>query len=335
MSNLPIKFSFWEKAFPLPNYLQFDPFAIDLSDKKIRVMKMEREGDFLVPMKFKEISVDEKIDLTDSANSEKLVNILKDIKKEFKMNHVLISIPEIESYIFQTQLPTEVVSDIYSAIKFNLEENVPIPADEAVFDYCILNKTTLEKDKILKIVVTVFPKKAIDFYSNAFREAGLSIVSIDSESIATANSVIVDGDIEPYLSIRFLQNRVAVSIVERNIVQYDSSIPVSILEILKNPEGENASELKSTLNKLLVFWFTNRDYNEEHKKIQTAILSGEHATDPAVQEFLENHLKINIQVANPWVNCIDLNKKIPVINKKDALNYVATIGLMLNKFKHD
>ncbi|HMP67587.1 MAG TPA: hypothetical protein PKA60_02460 [Candidatus Paceibacterota bacterium] len=336
MNNSSSFLSKFKKIFPAPKYLDLDPVAIDLSDQTIRFMKLRSDGVSIFPDEYKEIKIDKKVlnmseidedfDVEDE-KTKTLIDNLKKLKKEFKFEHAYVVLPESESYIFKMEIPKEAVANTDSVIKFNIEENVPISASDAIFSYSLLHHN---RSKFFAIV-NVFPRQIIDIYTKIFDLAEISVISFESESVALSRAIIDSGDEDPYLSIRFLEDKVSVSIIERNVVQYDSAINISISDILDDLDGDSATELKNTLNKLLVFWFTNRDYNDEHKKIQVAILSGENSDDNAIHEFLEKYLKIEIRVADPWKNCFSIDDKLPEIKKSEALKYVSTIGILIDK----
>ncbi len=332
-----------DDGFPIPNYLSFDPVSIDISSKKIRVMKLKNSHGNSLPEIYKEIEIDKKCDIiniskTKDINSEEakiLVETLSKLKKELKLKFVAVALPEIETYIYKIQLPKEALKNIYSAVQFSIEENVPLSMVDAVFDYSILDDEELLKKGKIDIVVMVFPKNVISVYTTILNQAGLFPVCFQSESIASAAAVIKSGDKDPYLLIRLLDDRTNVAIVERNTVQYSSSVSVGMNEIISNQNGDKATELKNALNKLLVFWFTNRNFGEEHKKIKTAYIIGENSSSQEIDEFLERHLKINVETGNVWSNCFDINEFVPKINKNDSLNYAVAIGLALSLKKND
>lgn len=316
--------------------------AIDISTQKIRLMKLKRSGSRLIPAVYKEIEIDKKYNIADISNqkdlesdtAKALIEVLKKLKQEFKLKYVVVSLPEIETYIFKSELPKEAESDIASAIKFSLEENVPLSIDEANFDYAVLPVTTNKPFDKIEVVVNVFPKALISIYTEILKSAGLFPLSFLPESTAVAKAVIQEGDIDPYLLIRLLDDRVNVAVAERGIVQYESSIAVNPKDVLAQPDGDKAFELRSALNKLLVFWFTGRDYSAEHKKIQTAFVLGEGSTSAEIQEFLERHLKINVETADVWANCFDLNEYVPEMHEVVALNYAVAIGLAVEIAKY-
>ncbi len=327
----------------VPRYLSFNPAAIDVSSKTIRLMKLKKRKGNCVPGLYKEISLDEKYDVINISknkdiNSEEakiLIKTLSDLKKEFNLKFVGITLPDVENYIYKIQLPVEAIKEIASAVRFSIEENAPISIDDAVFDYVVLQDPQLFKKGKIDVVVNVFPKNIISIYTEILKQSGLTPISFQSESTALAHSIIKTRDNEPYLIIRLVDNRINVAIVERNVVQYSSSISIDINQVLADQNGEKANELKAALNKVLIFWFTNRNFDEEHKKIKTALIVGENGLSQEIDEFLERHLKINVDTGNVWANCFDINEYVPALNKKDALNFAVSVGLALKLAKHE
>ncbi len=261
---------------PVPRYLSFNPAAIDVSSNTIRLMRLKKRKGNCVPGLYKEISLDHKYDVINISknkdiNSEEakiLIKTLSDLRKEFDLKFVGVTLPDVENYIYKIQLPVEAIKEIASAVKFSVEENVPVTVDEAVYDYTILQDDELFKKGKIDVIVNVFPKNIIAVYTEILKQAGLTPVSFQSESAALAHSVVRTGDNEPYLLIRLVDNRINVTIVERNIAQYSSSVSVNIKDVLSDQNGTKATELKTALNKVLIFWFTNRNFGEEHKKIK-------------------------------------------------------------------
>lgn len=325
-----------DNSFPIPRYLSFGPAAVDVSTQTVRVMRLKRSHGRFVPDVYTEKKIDSGSDIInlpktkniDSPGATALIKALSDLKKELRLQYVALCLPEAETYTYKLRLPKEVEADVYTAVKYSLEDNVPLKIDDALFEYAILpSQTVSAQEETIDVVVTVFPRSIIAFYTEILHRAGLLPICFQSEPIAVANSVVKEGDYDPYLVIRLLDDRVNVSIVERNVVQYDSAILVSPKDVLANPDGEKAAELKSSLNKLLVFWFTDREYGEEHKKIQTALVVGEQAMSDEIHEYLERHLKINIESADAWANCFDIQRCVPSIDRATSLMYAPAIGL--------
>ena len=77
-----------------------------------------------------------------------------------------------------------------NAIRFRAEEVLPIPLDEAVLDYVVLEEDTREDGTPWKrILLVVAYREVVDRYLQACRSAGLEVVGIDLEAFALLRAV--------------------------------------------------------------------------------------------------------------------------------------------------
>jgi len=196
------------------------------------------------------------------------------------------------------------------------------------------DKNTKDDNDDIDVVVSVFPKDIISIYTKVLKKAGLFPLSFQSESVSISRSIVNNGDKQTYLLLRFLKDQVNVGVVEGGAIQYASIIPVDADKIIEDFNSEEASELNEALNKVLIFWFTNKNDGTQHNKIETALVTGKYANSKGLKEFLERKLKINIEVANVWANCFSTEKYIPEIHRDDALNYAVSIGLAIKGETH-
>lgn len=325
------KSSFINRAFPTPTYLSFDPVALDITPFEVRVMKLKLTKNGLVPEIYKTVSFNGVCDLTDNEitveDTNCVVTALKKIKAELKLKYVIVALPEQKNYIFTTTFPRTAIADLASAVRFSLEENVPIDYNELNFDYYVANEDEFDQD--LEVTVSVFPKAVIKSYTDILNEAGLTPISFISESTSLANALVPRGDDRPFLILRMLEDRVNIAIVQKQIVQYTSTLSVKTKEVLEAFDGQAAKELKEALNKLLIFWFTSRSIASEHRKIEDVIVVGKCAYKEGAIEFLEKNLKVNVEIGNVWTNAFSVDVVIPPVHKKESLDYAVSVGLAL------
>jgi type IV pilus assembly protein PilM len=97
-------------------------------------------------------------------------------------NRIGVRIFEIEGVTDAQQLD--------NAIRFRAEEVLPIPLDEAVLDYVVLEDAEREDGTPWKrILLVVAYREVVDRYLQACRSAGLEIVGIDLEAFALLRAV--------------------------------------------------------------------------------------------------------------------------------------------------
>ena len=72
-----------------------------------------------------------------------------------------------------------------NAIRFRAQEALPIPLDEAVLDYQVLDEATSEDGQpVSRVLLVVAYSELVDRYVDACRKAGLPLVGIDLEAFA-------------------------------------------------------------------------------------------------------------------------------------------------------
>jgi len=309
------------KAFPTPEYLTLNPSGVDIASDAVYFMRLKKTRDGIVPDQFEKIPFGKNIDINESLTPEDrtiVVEALTKLKNKFNLEYIISSLPEQKTYIFSTVLPKEAAKDVPSFIRYQIEENVPLAAVDVNFYYYLTGQVSKNGD--MGVVVSVFPKQVTNIYTDIFTEANLFPISFFAESRALFHSLVREGDKTPYLLARMLPSRVAVSVLENGIIRYTSDLQINTDNIFSALQGPEANSLKETLNKVLIYWFTSKKDLIEHKKIENVLLAGHNADSPAVIDFLERSLKINVDVGNVWANCFDLKKHIPEIDQKTSLD---------------
>jgi len=72
-----------------------------------------------------------------------------------------------------------------NAIRFRAQEALPIPLDEAVLDYRVLQESVdAEGQKVKRVLLVVAYRELIDRYVDACKKAGITLVGIDLEAFA-------------------------------------------------------------------------------------------------------------------------------------------------------
>ncbi len=327
------KQSLFFKIFPVPKFLSLDPVGIDISLRSVRAIRFKHSKYGLIPDKFKEVFLKEKCELLenreDLSECGELRYALRDLKRSLNLKYVSFSMPELKTYIFNTSLPLEALKSIDDALIVKLQENIPLDPSEIIYDYTI-SRIDRNRSKI-DVAVTALPKNIIEVYTELMKQEGLVPVAFESESESVARAVISEDDKTPYLIVNFGNAKISFAIVENGIVQYTSSLPFPTESVLKDFGSQEAQILKSTLNKLLIYWFTNKHNVGSDEKITNLIMTGSFADAPGLAVFLEQHLHVSVSVADVWKNCFDISEYVPEMDKKTALKYGTAIGLSLMK----
>jgi len=111
----------------------------------------------------------------------------KGVRLGLSNNRIGVRVFEIEGVADERQLE--------NAIRFRAEEVLPIPLDEAVLDYVVLDDETREDGtQVRRILLVVAYREVVDRYLEACRGAGLEVVGIDLEAFALLRSLAAPTD---------------------------------------------------------------------------------------------------------------------------------------------
>jgi len=354
----------YSQYFPTPSYLAMSSCSFDISDKTVKYgelkstpegLRLGRYGQVKMPIG---IVVSGKIE-----EPEKLIQILKDIAKRLNLRFARVSLPEEQMYLFTLSIPKmNSDGDIRQAILFQIEEHIPLKAEDTVFDYDIVK----DGNDNITVEVVAIARGTIESYLYVFKEAGLTPIAFELEAQAIARSVIPNLDKNPVMIVDFGESRTGVSIAHSgrvlftttldiggviltNMISKNFSLTFDEAEKLKHTYDNNdkiradevfpvilggLSVLRDELNKHYIYWKTHSD-DGEHKSVDRLIICGGGANLPGVADYLEASMKIKIDLANVWVNILDITEVVPKMSHQESLNYATVLGLALGDYVYN
>lgn len=351
------------KLFPPPAFLRMPAVGVDMSDHSVRLVELKEKGGKRTLSRFGQWGIpDGVLSYGSIKNKEKLEGILRELAQKEKLSFIRASLPEERAYLFKVDVPVLSAEETHDNIAFQLEENVPIKAADAIFDYVFLPPEGGIVGSTREAVVSVFPRQVAEEYFSLYQNAGLIPLSFEMEANAIARAVIPKNDLGCYMIVDFGQQRTGLSVIDRGVVQFTSTVDVggNILtnaierqfgvsteeaEQIKREEtfvGHGAhreffaslmnsiSALSDEINKHYVYWHTHPDKKgRKPARIQKIILSGGDANLSGLPEHLSLTLKTKVERANVWVNVLSLDEQIPQIPFSASLSYATAIGLAL------
>jgi Tfp pilus assembly PilM family ATPase len=321
--------------FQAPEFLSLPRFGLSISQTSIRVAKLKKNKVGMIPETIDELKLEEACIFFDNPDEyvecPALKNALTVLKKKHKINFVQLSIPEEHTYVFTINIPGNDVDTVPDFILNNIDQNIPLAAQEVYFDYKVLDNKKTETN--MPVIVTAIPKIIVEKYTQIIASAGILVVACEPETHAIARSVITHGDNNPYIIINVERYGTNISVVEDGFVQYTQTLPIYTKDIVTVLNSKSAQALKESISKVIIYWFTSKDNSVQHSKIENIILTGEGVDTSDIVNFLESNLFVNVTCANVWKNCFDLKEYIPEISRSESMRYATCIGLSMFKIK--
>lgn len=356
----------FHQFFPPPRFLEMPAVGLDISDSAISVIELVRRGNAYAVGRFGRRPLPPGAIAGGYVNDkDSVVAELRRLRDELSLDFVNASLSEEKAYLFKTSIPVLPHKEIRSVLEFKLEENVPIPASEAIFDYTVIEEDGHRPQDHLDVSVTVLPRKVVDTYNELIVSAGLTPLSFEIEAQAVARSVVKRGDRTTCLIVHFGETKTGLFIVSDEVVHFTSTVALggaNITEVIakylsvSRTEAEaikhehaklvdrknmdlffslmNAlSALKDEVNKLSVYWNTHKEPSsgDAPRKIERLILTGRDAGLSGFDDYLSLALRMPVTVGNVWSNTFTFDAYIPPIVSEESLDYAAAVGLALPK----
>ena len=359
-------FSALSKFIPPPVYMALPSVGVDISDTSLKyvsfvpTLRTEKTrtlnmwGDITIP--------DNVLQRGEIKDIKILTDVLKEFKEKTRAEFIRVSLPEERAYIFETEIKKNVPEkEIQSLLEFRLEENVPIAARDAIFDYEVVVDD--KKSKQLKIVVAAYQRETIMQYYEACKAAGLTPLSFEVEAQAMGRAVIPQDYKETVMLIDFGKTRTGVGILHAGSLMYTSTIDIgggqlsqmlrktmgdlaeSELTTIKNTKGlirevgdtrvyealiTTISIIKDEIAARMQYWHL-KDGNQNSRRIKKVILCGGSVNLKGLPEYLTESLGLSCVRADVWANAFPTNEVIPPIEKRYSYGYATAIGLALKK----
>ncbi|OGG71631.1 hypothetical protein A3A35_00465 [Candidatus Kaiserbacteria bacterium RIFCSPLOWO2_01_FULL_51_21] len=353
------------KFFPPPRLLKMSAIGVDISDRSVKYAKLtDRNGRHLLRSFGGRPIPKGVIERGTIQQADKLVEILCDLKKESGATLIRASLPEEHAYIFQTSIPEETpLEEIRTTLEFKLEEYVPIPAKDAIFDYEFLLPSPLVPRGQNDVTVSVYSKGIVAGYLDVFHKAKFTPLSFEVEAQAVARAVIKEHDASTYMIVDFGSSRTGIAIFARGALCFTSTVPIggeplsaavrrytdgTDLEVdrVKNEQGLRQKDdkdltlallgaitvLKDEINKHLIYWDTHKDERgDSMPPIDKIILCGGSSNLAGLSEYLATNLRLPVTIANVWINAFSFDDVIPELDRPHSLGFATTVGLALRR----
>jgi type IV pilus assembly protein PilM len=349
---------------PPPSYISLPSMGVDISDTSMKYVSFVptlRPNKVSILDKWGDITIPENVlQRGEIKDAKALSSVLSEFKDKTGAEFIRVSLPEERAYIFETEVKKNVPQkEVQSLLEFRLEENVPISAREAIFDYEIISSDT--KSNVAKVVVAAYQRETILNYYEACRSAGLTPLSFEVEAQAMARAVVPKDTTGTTMLIDFGKTRTGVGIINNGVLLYTSTIDIgggqlsqslrkvvgdlaeSELTKIKNTSGlvreidssrvyesliSTISVIKDEIASRMQYWHL-KDVNRNERRIKKIILCGGSVNLKGLPEYLTESLNVPCVRADVWENAFRTDLVVPPIDKRYSYGYATAIGLAL------
>ena len=313
--------SLFFKLIPPPKFLMMRHVGLDMSDDAIRCLEYSGRAPNFKIAKYTSLELPNGlIDGGDIKDEKALGDILQKLDKEYKLLYAKVSIPEEKAYLFQTDISTTDRVAIAQNIEFKLEENVPLPASDAVFYFDILPMSVTGGK--LRASVSVVPKVYVEKVVSLLRNAGISPMAFEVVPKSIARTIIPETEDSTVMIVHIMHKKTGVYIVSGGVVCFTSTVTWG------SQTGGSIALLTAEMEKIYAYW---ESHVTKTSRIVRIVIVGNGASK--YEGDIGKSIKgtdIVVSVGNVWTNAFSVDSYVPPISKEDSLDYSVSAGLAMD-----
>lgn len=323
--------SLFFKLFPPPTFLMRPHAGLDISDDAIRCIEYHRTYHGLSIAKHAvQVLPDGLIKGGDIKDEKEFVSILNKFAEKNSLLYAKVSLPEEKAYLFQTDVPSANFGSIAQNIEFKLDQNVPLSAPDALFQFDLMPKAVTGNS--LRASVSVVPRTYVEHYITLLRAGNISPVAFEVVPKSIVAACTPFHSTVTHLVVHVMKNKTGLYIVSEGVVCFTSTIgwgsnDLDAVHTMAHKDNSESNILTNEINRVYSYWSTRVDI---HTGISEIMVVGSRAEE--CEALLKNHggeaLSHSV-LPNVWHNAFDVNTYVPPITKTDSFEYAIAAGLAL------
>ena len=354
--------------------------GIDIGTTGIRIVQLGLDGKeiklenyaYTETKEYMEILSNGKKAVDVKMSDTEILNDLLKIIDEAKITAIktAVSIPTSSAFSSIIVLPNIPENEINEAVNYEARQYIPLPLNEVVFDWSIINKKTKEKKSDNKdgdskqinkinVLLVAIPKEITKKYTDIIKKTNLKLVALETESFSLARSLA--GNNKEISMIVDIGNKTTSIIIVKNgsvseshsvsgtggeeitkMISHGFSVDFNRAEALKRDVGltfsgpqKKVSEIALPIVNILtseIRKVTDSYFNKNRETINKIIISGSSARLPGLIDYFSKELDTTVEIANPWKN-ITHEKVLSKELKRISTSFSIAVGLALRGFE--
>lgn len=330
-------------------------FGLDIGSSAVRLVQLKKWSGIQPPLvTYGDAPLPEGLAASDSpVDQDKIAQIIAQLVQDTKVNTKQVVTGLASSQAFATVISTPKLSpqELSKAMKLQAEQYIPMAVDQAKVDWQIIGPG--KTDQEMQVLLVAAPNTVVNKYLNIIQKAGLELLALELNAVASARSLMPNLDIA-VLIVDIGSSSTDITIVHQQAPKLIRSVNVGGLTLQRaveqalgldtdqasqflhnfgltktKLEGQVLKAVKPALDSLTdeidrsVKFFAGQN---EGIKLEKVVLTGGTARLPELQAYLANATQLPVELGNPWAGVsypASLQDKLMGI----ALDYTVALGL--------
>lgn len=203
--------------------------GLDIGSSTIKIVELQKDGGVfsLQATGIVGYSGNQAYKMEDPKEMASLAMVIKKLHSEAGISgrEVVISVPEPQVFTRTIKFPLLTDAEIASAVKWESEQYIPIPVNEAVIQHTVLARNETASPPEVLVLLVAAPRVVVEKYTKIVGLAGLNPTAVETELIALTRALApVD---QTVLLVDFGALSTNISISKNSLLSFSRSIPIA------------------------------------------------------------------------------------------------------------
>ncbi len=166
--------------------------GLELGSSAVKAVELRNDsGDFTLVTYGSGVHDQDVVRNDAQANTSHMVQTIRDLLEQSRVttDRVVVSLPAMNVFHTTFEIPTMATKDMESAIQWEARRMLPLATDKMSLDWHPLSEQPTQNNTI-PIILTAAPKDVVNQYVSIIRDAGLSLVGMETEINALQRSLL-------------------------------------------------------------------------------------------------------------------------------------------------
>jgi len=332
--------------------------GIDIGSKTIKIVEVENQGGKNIlkgsgVVGYTGASVE---NLKDDKEFAVLADLIKKLHREARISkrEVNVSLSENDVFARVVKFPLLTDQEIDSAVKWEADQYIPIPINEAVVQHQILERNETKTPSEVLVLLVAAPVALVEKYIRVLQIAGLVVSSIETEMMSACRALVASDQSAVVVDLGARSTDIAIS--QNGNLYFSRSIPAggdaitravsqgigvdpSQAEEYKKTYGLSGDKLEGKVKASITPVFNMiadevkkalQYYMSEEKKDKPGqmIIMGGSSGLPEIALAFTSSLGLEVTIANPFSSVV-ISKEVYTQLANYAPLYSIAVGLAL------
>ncbi|MFA6417423.1 MAG: type IV pilus assembly protein PilM [Patescibacteria group bacterium] len=338
--------------------------GIDIGDSSLKMVELKKKGQkiLLSNYAFSENVSEINFNRVDDINylSQAITKVMKEAG--MKAKRATVSLPTFAVFSSIINIANADKNTLANGVNEEAKKVIPLPLEEMILDWKVIpdknGKTPVSGN--IQVFLTGSPKKLVRKYIDVFKQAGVILASLETETFSLVRSLIGD-DKAPMMIVEIGANSTDLSIVKDSIPVLNRSLTVCASTVTKALAAKlgmtyaqaeqfkldlsfslnadaSQEDLPQLITKTLEPIITEMQYlidfyrSQNDENLEKIILSGGGSLFLNLADYFSKRLNIKVIIGNPWSR-VEYPQEIRPVLEEVGPKLAVAIGLAMREIE--